>query len=164
MWPSLVGHYVRDVGAAGSNPVIPTKSTWFFCQVLFSFDFWFCGSQCENTPCFPKSQNALAFCNPALKTVHPTVFLTPLSTPVCSNKKRTSLARAKFFLEQGTGVEPALTAWEAAVIPIYQPCEGCHYHSMFNYKKQVDFVEVIGSYNKRKKGVRMSMFIRTPEL
>ena len=26
------------------------------------------------------------------------------------------------FLEQGTGVEPALTAWEAAVIPIYQPC------------------------------------------
>ena len=26
-------------------------------------------------------------------------------------------------LEQGTGVEPALTAWEAAVIPIYQPCK-----------------------------------------
>ena len=26
-------------------------------------------------------------------------------------------------LEQGTGVEPALTAWEAAVIPIYQPCD-----------------------------------------
>ena len=26
-----------------------------------------------------------------------------------------------FSLEQGTGVEPALTAWEAAVIPIYQP-------------------------------------------
>ena len=26
------------------------------------------------------------------------------------------------LLEQGTGVEPALTAWEAAVIPIYQPC------------------------------------------
>ena len=25
-------------------------------------------------------------------------------------------------VEQGTGVEPALTAWEAAVIPIYQPC------------------------------------------
>ena len=25
-------------------------------------------------------------------------------------------------MEQGTGVEPALTAWEAAVIPIYQPC------------------------------------------
>ena len=26
MWLSLVEHYVRDVGAAGSNPVIPTKS------------------------------------------------------------------------------------------------------------------------------------------
>lgn len=32
------------------------------------------------------------------------------------------------FLEQGTGVEPALTAWEAAVIPIYQPCERCYYN------------------------------------
>ena len=29
----------------------------------------------------------------------------------------------RLFLEQGTGVEPALTAWEAAVIPIYQPCK-----------------------------------------
>ena len=26
MWLSLVEHYVRDVGAAGSNPVIPTKN------------------------------------------------------------------------------------------------------------------------------------------
>lgn len=26
MWLSLVEHYVRDVGAAGSNPVIPTKT------------------------------------------------------------------------------------------------------------------------------------------
>ena len=26
MWLSLVEHDVRDVGAAGSNPVIPTKS------------------------------------------------------------------------------------------------------------------------------------------
>ncbi len=26
MWLSLVEHYVRDVGAAGSNPVIPTTS------------------------------------------------------------------------------------------------------------------------------------------
>ena len=26
MWLSWVGHYVRDVGAAGSNPVIPTKN------------------------------------------------------------------------------------------------------------------------------------------
>ena len=27
MWLSLVEHYVRDVGAAGSNPVIPTKKS-----------------------------------------------------------------------------------------------------------------------------------------
>ena len=26
VWLSLVEHYVRDVGAAGSNPVIPTTS------------------------------------------------------------------------------------------------------------------------------------------
>ena len=26
MWLSLVEHYVRDVGAAGSNPVTPTKN------------------------------------------------------------------------------------------------------------------------------------------
>ena len=26
MWLSLVEHYVRDVGAAGSNPVIPPKT------------------------------------------------------------------------------------------------------------------------------------------
>ncbi len=27
MWLSLVEHYVRDVGAAGSNPVIPTTKS-----------------------------------------------------------------------------------------------------------------------------------------
>ena len=27
-----------------------------------------------------------------------------------------------FLLEQGTGVEPAFTAWEAVVLPIYEPC------------------------------------------
>ncbi len=27
------------------------------------------------------------------------------------------------FLEQGTGIEPAFTAWEAVVLPIYEPCE-----------------------------------------
>ena len=26
------------------------------------------------------------------------------------------------FLEQGTGIEPAFTAWEAVVLPIYEPC------------------------------------------
>ena len=37
------------------------------------------------------------------------------------NNNRRNL-KAGYFVEQGTGVEPALTAWEAAVIPIYQPC------------------------------------------
>lgn len=32
MWLSLVEHYVRDVGAAGSNPVIPTT---FLPQLVF---------------------------------------------------------------------------------------------------------------------------------
>ena len=27
-------------------------------------------------------------------------------------------------MEQGTGVEPAFTAWEAVVLPIYEPCIG----------------------------------------
>ena len=26
-------------------------------------------------------------------------------------------------MEQGTGVEPAFTAWEAVVLPIYEPCD-----------------------------------------
>ena len=29
------------------------------------------------------------------------------------------------FLEQGTGIEPAFTAWEAVVLPIYEPCINC---------------------------------------
>ena len=30
-------------------------------------------------------------------------------------------------LEQGTGIEPAFTAWEAVVLPIYEPCEYGYY-------------------------------------
>ena len=26
-------------------------------------------------------------------------------------------------MEQGTGIEPAFTAWEAVVLPIYEPCK-----------------------------------------
>ena len=26
-------------------------------------------------------------------------------------------------MEQGTGIEPAFTAWEAVVLPIYEPCD-----------------------------------------
>ena len=54
------------------------------------------------------------------------------SFPVCAAKpllqKEKTANGGLFLLEQGTGVEPALTAWEAAVIPIYQPCERCYYN------------------------------------
>ena len=30
------------------------------------------------------------------------------------------------YLEQGTGIEPAFTAWEAVVLPIYEPCVPQH--------------------------------------
>ena len=45
-------------------------------------------------------------------------------------------------MEQGTGIEPALTAWEAAVIPIYQPCEICSEAIIANFpvKCKVNFV------------------------
>ena len=37
--------------------------------------------------------------------------------------KRTALLLAeRFFMEQDTGVEPAFTAWEAVVLPIYESC------------------------------------------
>ena len=41
-----------------------------------------------------------------------------------SLKKVTFVYQTKvtFFMEQGTGVEPAFTAWEAVVLPIYEPC------------------------------------------
>ena len=44
---------------------------------------------------------------------------------LCSKKKRPSRRDGLFFLEQGTGIEPAFTAWEAVVLPIYEPCVGC---------------------------------------
>lgn len=37
MWLSLVEHYVRDVGAAGSNPVIPTSFSRLFIQPVFCY-------------------------------------------------------------------------------------------------------------------------------
>ena len=45
MWLSLVEHYVRDVGAAGSNPVIPTTSqqTTLHLKIpAFGWDFLIC--------------------------------------------------------------------------------------------------------------------------
>ena len=35
-----------------------------------------------------------------------------------------SYTRLLSNLEQGTGVEPASAAWEAAVLPMYEPCMG----------------------------------------
>ena len=45
-----------------------------------------------------------------------------LRSKIAAPKKYDHPKGGRIFLEQGTGVEPALTAWEAAVIPIYQPC------------------------------------------
>ena len=45
-------------------------------------------------------------------------------------------------MEQGTGIEPAFTAWEAVVLPIYEPCVGMHY-SREKSKFQSHFVELL---------------------
>ena len=44
------------------------------------------------------------------------------------------------LVEQGTGIEPAFTAWEAVVLPIYEPCVGMQYYSIADWKIQVLFV------------------------
>ena len=46
MWLSLVEHYVRDVGAAGSNPVIPTKNGK---QIALLCGLFFFIAKCEQT-------------------------------------------------------------------------------------------------------------------
>ena len=42
-------------------------------------------------------------------------------------------------MEQDTGVEPAFTAWEAVVLPIYESCER-EYYSRCEWKIQHFFV------------------------
>ncbi len=44
------------------------------------------------------------------------------------------------MLEQGTGIEPAFTAWEAVVLPIYEPCVW-GYYTRAKWKFQPFFVE-----------------------
>ena len=44
-------------------------------------------------------------------------------------------------MEQDTGVEPAFTAWEAVVLPIYESCGYKGYYSKGNGKIQLFFVE-----------------------
>ena len=39
-----------------------------------------------------------------------------------SIKNRCELCTVRSDVEQGTGIEPAFTAWEAVVLPIYEPC------------------------------------------
>lgn len=58
------------------------------------------------------------------------------SSPTDSKKERHACACLS-FLEQGTGVEPASAAWEAAVLPMYEPCgSGLGYHIIFSSKMQ----------------------------
>ena len=40
-------------------------------------------------------------------------------------------------MEQGTGIEPAFTAWEAVVLPIYEPCITAHYTKLLCRKQGV---------------------------
>ena len=59
MWLSLVEHYVRDVGAAGSNPVIPTKTqNRINAENPVFMRFFFIFLICENSLVFVK--NALS--------------------------------------------------------------------------------------------------------
>ena len=39
-----------------------------------------------------------------------------------TQKSLLRLAAKETFMERGTGVEPASAAWEAAVLPMYEPC------------------------------------------
>ena len=58
--------------------------------------------------------------------------------PIC--KKYSTPYGVLYFLEQDTGVEPAFTAWEAVVLPIYESCMWLYY-SKGRGKKQPFFVE-----------------------
>ena len=71
-----------------------------------------------------------------------TVLLLRLPAPLPSieDKKKPPRRVAFSCLEQDTGVEPAFTAWEAVVLPIYESCM-CWYYSRAREKKQPLFVE-----------------------
>ena len=58
--------------------------------------------------------------------------------PFLFHKKRHPVG-VPFLMEQGTGVEPAFTAWEAVVLPIYEPCV-CGYYSKAGGRIQPLFV------------------------
>ena len=56
-------------------------------------------------------------------------------------------------MEQGTGIEPAFTAWEAVVLPIYEPCRNdWGYYSREKQKFQALFVGFLLFYLPAKIG------------
>ena len=55
-------------------------------------------------------------------------------------------------MEQGTGIEPAFTAWEAVVLPIYEPCK-CGYYNKADREIQPLFVEKYARCAEQKKTV-----------
>lgn len=59
----------------------------------------------------------------AAADVHRTSAFTWVRLPTTSfQTRKTTLWGGLSCLEQGTGIEPAFTAWEAVVLPIYEPC------------------------------------------
>lgn len=64
----------------------------------------------------------------------------PAPLPSIEDKKKPPRRVAFSCLEQDTGVEPAFTAWEAVVLPIYESCM-CWYYSRAKGKMQPLFVE-----------------------
>ena len=58
---------------------------------------------------------------PAASRCPPGICILMGSAPTCFQKERPPRGWS-FFLEQDTGVEPAFTAWEAVVLPIYESC------------------------------------------
>ena len=47
----------------------------------------------------------------------------PLLQSKSAAPKRKTPLRVSFFLEQGTGIEPASSAWEADILPMYYVCK-----------------------------------------
>ena len=59
----------------------------------------------------------------AAADVHRTSAFRWVRLPTTSfQTRKTTLWGGLSCLEQGTGIEPAFTAWEAVVLPIYEPC------------------------------------------
>ena len=48
-----------------------------------------------------------------------------------SQKEITIPQDGDFFLEQGTGIEPASSAWEADVLPMYEPCKWSYHTTLY---------------------------------